>query len=368
MNIRLIPYNWIRHFSVGLFCAGLATIAWWVVLHWLVLMGGQGTIWKQFYEGVVILTVLAVTIGCGTVAAESILRRRPVPWMMLLVFVAGLCTFLCTGLGVYLVDLSTFMLGQSMEGTLENPVMGGPATLALRYKILDWIVVGIGAALGALTARLLWHLILKLRARFEEKIPSFIALPDEHSKMSWLLFYNHIVGGLAAALISAAVWHLFNHNLTHDLYYASAFSFMTMGFLFGCFVWGIPPDLYAGWIRILSHHRFGHRIPILALDGGHSERFFGHFPRGLDVFVEAEHGVQEIHASFVGDKAGNYAVRGLSQSPTSLKRFLERIDLSYDPLSPVPLEAGLSMEDLVYMGPPNQQTIVEFLFLPKEEE
>ena len=74
----------------------------------------------------------------------------------------------------------------------------------------------------------------------------------------------------------------------------------------------------------------------------------------------------ELHASFVVDDAQNYAVRGLSVQPTVVKRFLERIDLRYDPRRPAPLETDLKMEDRILIGP-NQETVVEFLMLPKEE-
>ena len=32
--------------------------------------------------------------------------------------------------------------------------------------------------------------------------------------------------------------------------------------VFGLGSWSIPDDLYAGWLRILSAQRFGHRVPI----------------------------------------------------------------------------------------------------------
>jgi len=86
------------------------------------------------------------------------------------------------------------------------------------------------------------------------------------------------------------------------------------------------------------------------------------------MYVEHQHGVAEIHASFVGDETGRYAVRGLTQNPTVVKRLLESFDLSYDPASPVPLEADLKMEDVVILGGPKAATHVEFLMLPREEE
>jgi hypothetical protein len=197
-------------------------------------------------------------------------------------------------------------------------------------------------------------------------MPKFIVLPDEYDVLPSA--YNHLFGGLASGLAAAAVWHILNYSVVGDFYWASAWGFLIMGFSFGTLVWGIPPDLYAGWFRVLSHHRYGHRLPIQNPNDAFSECFVGHFPRGLNLYVEHEHGVAEMHASFVGDKAGQYAVRGLTQSPTVVKRFLERFDLSYDPASPVPLEADLKMEDIIIMGGAGAATHVEFLLLPKEEE
>jgi len=217
-----------------------------------------------------------------------------------------------------------------------------------------------------LIARLGWFLLLKLQNRFRAKIPKFIVLPDQTETRP--SFYNHIVGGFASGLGAAAVWQILNFQVIGDFYLATALGFLTMGFLFGALVWGIPANLYAGWIRVLSHHRFGHRLPILGPTSEFSERFVGHFPRGLDLFVEHQHGVAEIHASFVGENTGRYAVRGLTQNATVIKRFLERLDLTYDANSPVPLEADLKMEDIVVMGGAGPTTHVEFLMLPKEEE
>ena len=152
-----------------------------------------------------------------------------------------------------------------------------------------------------------------------------------------------------------------------DLYLGSALGAFFWGVMFGLFVWPIPRSLYAGWIRVLSAERYGMRVPIDRPDGASSERFIGHFPRGLDLYLPGECGVAELHTSFVVDAEQNYSVRGLSQQPTRVKRFLESIDLSYAPSRPAPLETALAMEDRVYMGNGEQESVVEFLLLPKEE-
>jgi len=92
----------------------------------------------------------------------------------------------------------------------------------------------------------------------------------------------------------------------------------------------------------------------------------GHFPRGLDLYLPADQAVAELHISFIVDGNSRYAVRGLSIQPTQVKRFLERVDLRYDPRRPAPLETELKMEDRILLGP-GGETVVEFIMLPKEE-
>ena len=81
---------------------------------------------------------------------------------------------------------------------------------------------------------------------------------------------------------------------------------------------------------------------------------------------ETEQGVAELHLSVVVDERYRYAVRGLSVQPTLVRRFLERIDLRYDPMRPAPLETQLSMEDRVVLGEAGASEL-EFILLPKEE-
>ena len=50
----------------------------------------------------------------------------------------------------------------------------------------------------------------------------------------------------------------------------------------------------------------------------------------------------EVHLSVAVDKDRAYRARGLSLQPTRVRRFLERVDLRYDPQRPAPLETRLS--------------------------
>jgi hypothetical protein len=181
-------------------------------------------------------------------------------------------------------------------------------------------------------------------------------------------FWSHITGGIAAALMGGLAWHILNSkNLFSDLYAAGAAMGLVWGFCYGLFTWAIPDELYAGWVRVTSANRYARRIPIDALDGSAKERFIGHFPRGLDLFLPAEDGVQEMHISVAVTKGQIYKVRGLSLAPTIVQRFLERIDLRYDPRRSAPLETELSSGDRVVIGDGKQKAEIEFLMLPREE-
>ncbi len=181
--------------------------------------------------------------------------------------------------------------------------------------------------------------------------------------------FSHAGGGLVAGLFGGAIWHAAGHYpaLAGDLYLGSAAAAAAFGGLHGLLCWPIPDELYAGWIRVLSAERFGLRIPVPRPDGASAERFVGHFPQGLDLYLPAERGVAELHVSFVVDDRQRYTVRGLSVAPTIVRRALERVDLRYDPARPAPLETALKTEDRIFLGD-DAQTVIEFLMLPREEQ
>ena len=109
-------------------------------------------------------------------------------------------------------------------------------------------------------------------------------------------------------------------------------------------------------------------MPIDATELGPKERFVGHFPRGLDLFLGVSDGVMEMHISVAVDKKQRYWLRGLSLRPTMLRRFLERVDLRYDPRRPAPLETRLRSGDHIEIGDGNNSAQLEFLMLPREEQ
>ena len=81
----------------------------------------------------------------------------------------------------------------------------------------------------------------------------------------------------------------------------------------------------------------------------------------------AQDGVLELHVSVMVNAKQEYRARGLTLAPTTVRRFLERVDLRYDPKRPAPLETELSSGDRILCGPPDNPSVLEFLMLPKEE-
>lgn len=371
MNIILVPYNWTRHVAVSFVVGSAALLVWWIALHVMVLSAPTlyefGLLWYRSVEGPLLLSVVAATITGVSLLAEGDLHGRPVIWRVLMPLVAVILAFLLTLVGVVVVELLVPALAGVFVGDDIRRMFADPSTVTLRGRLLEWMVAGAMVGFSAALTRTVWWGL----ARFRERLPAFLGFPDEQPALPD--FFAHLVGGVAAALLGAALWQLLAHQSpfagfkSTDLYLPTALGLMVWGFSFGLFAWGVPHELYAGWIRVLSGHRYGHRVPIDSLDGGSVERIVGHFPRGLDVYVPADKGVAELHASFVSYPGGEYAVRGLSIASTTLKRPLENIDLSYEPSSPVPLETPLAMEDVLQLGEGEATTQVEFILLPKEE-
>ncbi|MEZ4318071.1 MAG: hypothetical protein R3F61_11225 [Myxococcota bacterium] len=366
MNIYLVPYTWIRHLVVALNVGGAALLGWYVFELWIVGLGptfhGLHLYWNQAFEGTMFLSGLAGLIAFTSVLSEGSLRRRMMLWRMLYAGLAGAISFFST-VGTYLVFR---MLVPYMSTAEYAEVVEDSSLVTLRYTLALWALAGVMSGLGPFVARK----IQRFAARtFGFAVDGSVRpVATTWSDRFAELFY-HTGGGFAAAVFGAAAWQLLGQydKLGGDLYLASAAAAFIWGFGHGLLTWGIPDDLYAGWIRILSAERYGLRIPVDRVDGAPSERFVGHFPRGLDMYMPADNGVAELHTSFVVDRQHNYAVRGLSIQPTVVKRFLEKINLAYDARRPAPLETQLRMGDRIVMGTGNDVSEVEFLLLPKEE-
>ena len=327
MNVALVPYNWLRHVQPGLYGAGSSLLAWWAVLALIAVGGGP---WPVAWDGPVLLAALAASAALASVLGHAALARES---MKARLAKAGIAVGLSGGLG----------LGGALLGGIIATAMGGeidagdPTLVSLQHRLAAFVLAGLGTAVGPLVAR--------------------------KGKQWAVQLFSGLVAGLAAAL----VWHVLSYTFFHDLYFASAGAAFVWGGLFGALAWGVPDGLYAGWVRVLSGSRFNERVPVDALGGGARERFVGHFPRGLDLWLPAEEGIQELHVSVAVDAEQRYAARGLSLHPTIVKRPLERIDVRYDPRRPAPLETRLRSGDRILVGDGNQQVELEFLLLPREE-
>ncbi len=332
MNVFLLPYTWMRHLSMSLWCAGAGLLAWWVVLAVFL----NWTVWPPSLDGPILLSGVAAAIAGASLLGEGNLRRMALAKRLAFV-----------GLGMALTVGFTLVWYYAWHFIVLKLVFGSgdyaqdatdPSLVSFTFRIGAFAAAGLASGLGPAIVR---------------KGGGFI---------------DHVAGGLAAGIGAGIAWHLLNsREFNTDLYLAGAGMGLTWGFLHGLLVWGIPDSLYAGWIRVLSARRFGRRIPVDAPDGGPKERFVGHFPRGLDLYLPVDDGVMELHLSVAVDDRQRYSARGLSLQPTLVRRFLERVDLRYDPRRPAPLETRLSSGDRIYLGEGERQAVLEFIMLPREE-
>ena len=365
MNIQLVPFTWARHLALPLYVASAALLAWWVMVSWVA--GLNYTMWERGYdlwtpefEGAVLFGIVTFAIAFALVFAEGSLRRISMVWRLFFATSAGS--------GAFLFSVIFYLINLAILGALgERPGwehVADSSLVTLRHRIMVWVFAGIGCGLGPLIVRRGQMLFDRLQKYFEI---DFIPEPPQNKNSLLYDTFTHLIGGMVAGMWGGAMWQLMGYKLNSDLYYASMAGMVTMGFVAGALIWEIPRELYTGWVRVLSSRRYGKRIPIDSPGKNQSERFLGHFPRGVDLHLPVANGVAELHASFLVDEEQRYAVRGLSVAPTLVKRTLEKIDLRYDPRRPAPLETTLKMEDRVVMQTKDGEAEVEFLLLPKEE-
>jgi len=337
MNIVLIPYTWTRHVAPGLVTGSVALFAWWGWLIYYTVLApklfSMGLLLTLPAQGFMLLCSVSALLAGTSVAMEGALYRHSVLRRAATIVAVAFGTFVASAIafGVTGGIVGVFM-GQEMSA-----IAADGSLVTLRYRVMQWIMVGLMTGLGPVVAR------------------------------RGAGFLTHAFGGMVSAGIGCATWHYLGFHLFQDYYLASALGFFSWGLFYGLLIWAVPRDLYAGWVRVLSAYRYGYRIPIDSLQGGLSERFVGHFPRGLDLFLPVERGVAELHVSALVDGEQNYAVRGLSVWPTLTRRMLERVDLRYDPRSPAPLQTYLHNGDRMVLSDGVNETHLEFLLLPKEE-
>jgi hypothetical protein len=361
MNVFLVPYAWTRHFAVGVFCAGAGVLAWWLLLGATIAFAPA---WAPSWDGALLLGGISAAVAGASVLAESLLRRRALPWLLLSTLgatalsgalavlfyeawvaflapqvLAPLFAFAIDSLGIFTGKGGSELAPSQVKdlAAAVGPDAADPFLVSLRYRLGAFVLAGVATAIGPLATR----------------------------KAAGLLV--HLATGMVVGLLSGAVWYLFGAVFGTDLHLAGAALGLCWGLLFGLFGWGIPDTLYAGWLRVLSADRFGRRIPIDAADGLAKERFVGHYPRGMDIFLPPSAAVSELHVSVAVDAKQRYVARGLTLLPTWVRRFLERVDLRYDPRRPAPLETVLSSGDRIVLGDGPEHAELEFLMLPREE-
>ncbi|MBN2798494.1 MAG: hypothetical protein JXX28_05040 [Deltaproteobacteria bacterium] len=379
MNIFLIPYTWARHLVPALVVAGAMALYWWIFLVVTVQLGPSlyemGLLWRQGAEGGYFLIFASVVVSFASLFVEGSLRRRSVVKRVGYAALGGGLTLFFSIFAFLIAWWTVVLLSGDMRTVVEDP-----AAVALRFRGVLWGAVGLSAGLGTWMVRKGVALVAgKVAERFgdrlgEEKANAALIAAKMETSVG-VGFFGHTLGATAASALGAGVWDGVGYYgvmptlgiISQDLYLAPALGLVVWGFLHGALTWGIPPELYAGWIRVLSPFRYGHRIPVDRPDGTGAERFVGHFPRGLDMHMPAQNGVAELHASFVVDDTRHYTVRGLSVQPTTVKRLMEQVKIHYNPLSPAPLETALSMEDRVIMSDGANEVVLEFILLPKEE-
>ena len=332
VNIFLIPYTWFRHLSMAFWCAAWGLAGWAVVLTVFVKLSPS---WHPALDGSILISTLAGVVSFASISGEAALRRRSIlqsSWRVVL------STALTVGLTMAGYWFWTEVVNRIMFSDQAAIDAVDSTLVSLRYRVGVFVLAGLASGLGPMVLR---------------------------KGAGWV---NHLTGGAAAGLAGGLAWHSLNYQgHGSDLFWAGAALGAVWGFVHGLLVWGIPDDLYAGWIRVLTWNRYSRRIPVDALQGGPQERFVGHFTRGLDLFLAPDDGVAEMHISVAVDDRHRYAVRGLSLAPTKVKRFLEQIDLRYDPGRPAPLQTQLKSGDRVEMGTDGHRAEVEFIMLPKEE-
>ena len=336
MNVKLVPYAWPRHILGGLLGGAVCLIAWWGLVLW---WGAFGPSWPAKWDGGVLLALIATSAASTSVFLEGALFREHPAQRATKIGIAGGVTLFFSLLGFWCWDAGLGPMIFDGFGDKTAGVDARDATLVtIRYRLGAFVLVGLATAVGPLSAR---------RGKFA---------------------LQHLGAGLAAGLGAVAVWGLLHMFQVRHLYLASAGLAVSWGFLFCALSWAIPDSLYAGWIRVLSPHDFGRRVPVDGLDHTPRERFVGHWPIGLDMFQPLEGGVYEMHMSAAVDSQQRYKARGLTLAPTRVKRFLESVDLRYDARRPAPLETRLRSGDRIFMGEGPQQTVLEFVMLPREEE
>lgn len=349
---RLIPYTWLRHVVPALVAATAAALAWWVSVLVLELLRQaaftRGVGWMApRTEGLVWLSLTSGAVAAAQVGLEG---RIEGTWRSLVgvgMAVAAVAAASLTSVGMALHDLIAQAWGMS------------PASLALRWALVPWLLAGLGAALGPWMVRGGRRLLAWLERRWDLAV---LPAPPAPPGSWWAEALVHALSGLAGGCAGALVWYALGHG-QGDLFLAAVLGSSVMGAVVGGLAWGIPDRTFQGWVHVLVGARPGWRIPVDAAQVTLSERFVGHFPAGMDLHLPPGDGVDELHLSVIARGEGSWAARGLSRDKVRVMRPLAWVDLSYDPELPAPLETPLHAGDRVALGP---EAVVELVVMARE--
>lgn len=385
MNVGLVPYTWTRHLVSAWWVGGASVVAWWLVSSTLMGLApwaaATSRLWSRTTEGLVVLGAVAASTAAMSVWQEGTLWNEKRRWRLFFTLSGAGAAAAATG-AAYLLHVAIGYLIWVLPGA--QPEWFGAQTTAvtttawgdgwafwadesmasLRSRISMWAATGMSAAYGAYFARRLRIRIDELQVAWEQ---DWMAHPWPVHETPWGDYFLHLGAGLAGGLAAACVWHLAGVNWFYDYYLGFGLASFTLGALVGGLPRGIPDQLFAGWVRVLSRRRFGMRVPIDDPSPAVTERFVGHYPLGLDLHLPMEDGVAEVHCSFRREADGTYAVRGLSMVPTRVRRPGARAELTFPRNHPAPFAMPLEPEDLVVLGEGDQPTILEFVMIPREE-
>lgn len=339
--MTLPPVPWARHLWLPAATGAAGALGWWLSLQavlWVGLPAGlEGPAWLALVSCLVVGTALwadAVAVGRGV--------RRVFVLVALCVPACALSVSVCAGAGTALAALA------ARGGALDQVGL-----VSLRGQILAFLLAGLGAGVWLAVGRLLPRLLARW---WPDR-----SLTDPTA--SWVVAMEHGAAGLVAGAAWGGIWFVAGlyEGLGGDLFAAAAVGSATFGVLLGALAGNAPDEAWTPWLRVRRGPRMGMRVPLIDEDGRVVERFVGHYPRGMDLFLPFASGASEVHVSVTVDQRGDVVVRGHSIAPTTLARFLEAVDLAYDPASPAPVEAVLSPGDVVRLG----SVELELLYLPR---
>jgi hypothetical protein len=338
--MTLPPVPWARHLWLSAATGGAAALGWWVALYIV-----QTLAVPSFWVGPLWLAlVVGSSVGAALIADAVGTGREPVRaalWVALCGPAAAGTVAVGTAVSVALVDL-----------VARGTVLDQDGLVSLRGQLLAFVTAGSAAGCWLGAGRLLPRLARRWWPDLEvaDDAPWPIRLAE------------HVAAGAVAGGAWAAVWFAFGvyGGLGGDLFAGAALGSTIFGLLLGLLAGNAPRRAWAPWLRVRRGARAGTRVPLVDEAGRPLERFVGHFPRGLDLFLPFETGAAEVHVSVTVDALGDVVVRGHSVAPTVLKRFLETVDLAYDPRAPAPVEAVIAPGEIVRVG----DVELEVLYLP----